>query len=154
MLTATDRVLQRRIKTEEGFRHEPYRDTRGILTIGWGSNMHHLPADELAEVWSLPNRKGLGITEEQAQVFMTADIRETLRFLAKYTWWETCSKGQQRAFADMAYQLGEARFRGFRKMLRACKRGDWAKASEEALDSLWATQTPNRARRVAKAIKG
>jgi hypothetical protein len=43
---------------------------------------------------------------------------------------------------------------GFKLMLKALARGDRAEAERQALDSDWAEQTPNRAKRVARAIGG
>lgn len=56
--------------------------------------------------------------------------------------------------ANMAYQLGVSGVLRFRKMLEALRAGDREKAAEEALDSAWATQTPERAQRVARLIRG
>jgi lysozyme len=52
----------------------------------------------------------------------------------------------------MAFQLGINGFLQFRMMRQALSRCDWLAARNEALDSLWARQTPNRARRVAEQI--
>lgn len=153
-LKPNDRTLLARIQREEDFRHVPYKDSLDIWTVGWGSNMHYLPAEELAAVWSMPNRTdGPGITEDQGRVFMLADVRFTLDYLQSLSWWPSCTRAQQLAFADMAYQLGPPRFRQFKRMLAACRRGAWDKAADEALDSLYAKQAPNRAARVAAAIR-
>jgi lysozyme len=42
----------------------------------------------------------------------------------------------------------------FKGMLEALKAGKRELAANEALDSLWARQTPERARRVAEQIRG
>jgi lysozyme len=54
----------------------------------------------------------------------------------------------------MAYQLGPSGVVAFKKMLAALEAGDRIAAAEAALDSKWATQTPNRAQRVAALIRG
>ena len=53
----------------------------------------------------------------------------------------------------MCYQMGLAGVLRFRKMIQALNRNDYGKAADEALDSLWAEQTPNRAKRVAEWIR-
>ena len=54
----------------------------------------------------------------------------------------------------MAYQLGVNGVGNFSKMLNALESGDRETAAIEALDSKWATQTPERAERVANMIGG
>jgi lysozyme len=56
------------------------------------------------------------------------------------------------ACINMAFQLGINGFLQFRMMRQALNRCNWLEARNEALDSLWARQTPNRARRVAEQI--
>jgi lysozyme len=41
----------------------------------------------------------------------------------------------------------------FKKTLAALEARDFDRAADEALDSLWARQTPNRAERIAAAIR-
>ena len=53
----------------------------------------------------------------------------------------------------MGFQLGIGGLLGFRKMWAALERSDYAQAAEEALDSRWAEQTPNRAQEVAEWIR-
>jgi lysozyme len=54
----------------------------------------------------------------------------------------------------MCFQLGFGGLLKFQKMLTCLADGDRTGAAREALDSLWAKQTPARAQRVAKMIKG
>jgi lysozyme len=54
----------------------------------------------------------------------------------------------------MVYQLGPAGLFSFRRMLAALEARDRVTAAEEALESTWAEQTPERARRVAMQIRG
>ena len=53
---------------------------------------------------------------------------------------------------NMAYQMGVPGLLRFKKMLSALEAGDWKTAEKEALDSLWARQTPRRAREVASLL--
>ena len=47
---------------------------------------------------------------------------------------------RQAALIDMRLNLGPARLRGFRNMIAAAERQDWATAALEARDSAWAKQ--------------
>jgi hypothetical protein len=52
----------------------------------------------------------------------------------------------------MAFNLGRSRMAGFRKMLAAAKRYDWAECSRQMLDSKWARQVGARADRLAAMV--
>ena len=66
----------------------------------------------------------------------------------KMPWWDTMSESAQRALANMCFQLGLNGLLAFKKMLACLEAHDYAGARREALDSTWATQTPNRAAHV------
>ena len=57
------------------------------------------------------------------------------------------------ALVIMSYQLGVSGVSKFKKFLGALDRKDWALAEREGMNSLWARQTPNRARRVMHLIR-
>jgi lysozyme len=54
---------------------------------------------------------------------------------------------RQMALADMAGNLGGPRLSKFKNMLRAIEAGNWKVAAEEAKNSKWYHQVPNRADR-------
>ena len=58
--------------------------------------------------------------------------------------WEEFSDNRKIALIDMRFNLGPSRFRGFRRMIAAIKKGDWELAGKEAMDSKWATQVKSR----------
>jgi lysozyme len=49
----------------------------------------------------------------------------------------------------MAFNLGIKRLQGFQKMLNALRRGQWQEAAAQCLDSRYARQVGNRAKRNA-----
>jgi lysozyme len=53
----------------------------------------------------------------------------------------------------MLFNLGEKRFRGFKDMIAAVKRGDWGAASLHARQSKWARQVGKRAERIEGLIR-
>jgi lysozyme len=60
---------------------------------------------------------------------------------------------QQEALTEMVFQIGRKGTLGFNKLLEALKRNDYRSAEQEALDSLWAQQTPKRAKEVAQRLR-
>ena len=77
------------LKIEESFRAKPYRDTRGILTIGYGTNIQR------------------GITPTEGEWLLRERLRKTEQDLAA-SWpsYYTLPSDVQAAVLDMAYQLG------------------------------------------------
>ena len=54
----------------------------------------------------------------------------------------------------MCYQLGVSGVSKFKKTLEYLENNEFKMASREMLDSLWARQTPNRAKKLSEIIKG
>ncbi len=125
------------LKRDEGLRLKPYRCSAGRLTIGYGRNLDDV-----------------GITHGEAEILLEHDIRRSLAALDRaLPWWRTLSGDQQRGLINMCFQLGIGGLRKFEKMLAALKDSNYNKAADEALDSLYAKQTPERAKRVAKLFR-
>ena len=53
---------------------------------------------------------------------------------------------------EMVYQMGAFGVSKFKGMLKALSEKDYKRASYEMLDSLWARQTPNRAKRMSERM--
>ncbi|SMH59498.1 glycoside hydrolase family protein [Azospirillum agricola] len=122
---------------DEDLRLKPYRCTAGKLTIGVGRNL-----------------EDVGIVREEAMLLLDNDIaRITADLDRALPWWRTLSEPRRRALANMGFNLGIDRLRGFRKMLAALEAGDCARAALEAEDSLWARQVGGRAARIIGAIR-
>ena len=129
-------------KENEGFRQTAYRDSLGRLTVGYG-----LCID--------PEVIGAGITEEEAAAILTMRLRAVRDSVARaIPDLETMPDPVQRALVEMAYQMGVGGLTGFRKMLLALEARDYETAADEALDSVWSRQTPNRAKKVTDLMRG
>lgn len=125
--------LKSDLELDEGLRLKPYEDTVGKLTIGIGRNLDDV-----------------GISEEEARHMLGNDIEWVVEELDRtMPWWRTMPEPAQRALANMAFNLGLTRLRRFKNMLAALQAGDYRKAADEALDSLWARQVKGRADRIA-----
>lgn len=96
----------------------------------------------------------LGITEDEARTLLANDLSR-IRFELDTTlpWWRGLSEGRQRALANMAFNLGIRRLLGFQAMLAALKAGNYRIAAAEALDSAWAREVGERARRIAALLE-
>lgn len=124
-------ALLSRLESEEGFRSHAYTDTRGVLTIGYGTSLK------------------FGITHREASALLKERLDVTYaRVKSELPWIVAKSEATQSATLDMAYQLGVSGLLEFHKMLTHLRLGQCKDAKREALDSAWARETPNRARRV------
>ncbi|MFD2235097.1 glycoside hydrolase family protein [Phaeospirillum tilakii] len=122
---------------DESLRLKPYRCPAGKLTIGIGRNLDDV-----------------GISREEAETLLDHDIAAlTADFDRALPWWRGLSEARQRALVNMGINLGLPRLLGFKRMLTALERGEFATAAAEALDSPWAGQVGARAQRIAALLR-
>lgn len=128
------------LRDDEGFRAEPYRDTLGYLTIGYGFLIEPGKSDgiprQVADFWLAHNIEQI-----------IADLRGLIADFDRHP------EPARRALINMAYQLGIGGLGKFRNMLASIDAGDYEQAAEHALQSRWAQQTPNRAQRVTDLLR-
>ena len=139
-----------RLKVAEGFRAKPYRDTRGILTIGYGTDIEKGLAD--GEIEWLNSHRGeqtdilkSGITKVEAEWLLRHRVAEKQREIAReWPYYAHLADQLKDALVDAAYQLGVDGLLKFHRMLAAIERSDWGAAEREARDSEWNGETPHR----------
>ena len=117
------------IKQEEGFSGTVYRCTEGFDTIGYGSRMP--------------------ITKEEAELLLEYRLKAMKAQLTGYLYDIDIKDEAWDILFNMAYQLGVKGVLNFKNMIKALKDNDYKEASIQMLDSLWAKQTPNRAKRLS-----
>jgi len=139
--------LKQQIIFEEGRRLKVYTCTEGHRTIGIGHNLDALPNQNACKI---PDE----ITDEQCDAIFGTDVYSILNDLSvRFPTIEKLDYARRDALINMAFQLGINSFMQFKGMLKAVKFQDWDVAHAHALDSLWAKQTPARAKRVAGQLK-
>jgi|SRR3990167_1005917 len=125
--------LKEALLRDEGIRLTVYNDTRGIATIGVGRN--------------LVDR---GITEEEAIWLLENDILDCEEKLIKHLEWTgELDPPRREVLLNMIFNMGIGGLIKFQKMLAALKERKYALAAKEMLNSLWARQVGNRAKRLA-----
>lgn len=134
----TDRQkLMDQLIAHEGLRLKVYLDSVGIETIGVGRNL-----------------RGKGITHAEAMMLLEHDIDEVLTdLMASFPWFLTLDPVRQRAVADMRFNLGPTRFRGFKRTLRMLSEGQYQLAAASAKDSLWFKQVKSRGVRIVHMLQ-
>lgn len=123
------------IKKEEGFSGMVYKDHLGFDTVGYGTK---LPLTEYESELILKHRLMLMIKE------LSLAKSETLNKLPN---------DKLDVIYNMMYQLGVPNLLKFKRMWSALERFEYNNASKEMLDSFWAKQTPQRAKRLSDRMK-
>lgn len=129
--------LREQLIRDEGLRLFPYRDTTGHLTIGIGRNL---------------TTKGISLDE--AEMMLDHDITTTTQALmAALPWLTTLDPIRGEVLQNMAFNLGVTGLLGFTHALEAIRTGDFPVAARALLESRWATQVHDRARRLATQLQ-
>lgn len=139
------------IKQNEGYSDKPYKDSRGIRTIGYGFNMQDKANQQLAA--RLGVRLDKPLKQQDAERLFKHSIvsaEEALRSLDED--YDTRPDDVKKALLDMSYNLGASRLNEFTSMFEALKSGDYKAAGYEVMRSLYAAQVPVRARNNAKLL--
>ena len=124
------------IKRHEGYSKKLYQDTLGYDTIGIGFLVSSLELDE--DVCDIILERRL--------------VKNELVLQRKLTYYHGLPQEVKNIIQNMYYQLGNKLF-NFVKTLHYIETGNFKAASIEMLDSLWAKQTPNRAKELSKEME-
>lgn len=142
------------IGSNEGFRGDVYRDTVGKRTVGIGFNVddpaiaRFIPSDVRLGQRSLTALEAQAIFKNRILPIATQDARSFMGEAA----FNALDPVRQSVLIDMAYNLGGPRLGQFKKFRAALEAGNFSEAAAELLNSLYARQVPNRAKRNAEMI--
>jgi lysozyme len=131
-----EQVLKQWIKGDEGFSSNPYMDSTGHVSIGWGRNLDN------------------GITVDEAELMFETDYNRSIDELKQYSWYLTAPEHVQFALVNMNFNLGIHKILTFTQMIEALINKDYKLAAQEALKSKWAQQVRNRAIQIADMMRG
>jgi GH24 family phage-related lysozyme (muramidase) len=129
-----------RVKLHEGYRANLYRDPLDpdILTGGYGHNFNEPISPSLAD-------KILSHDWEVAKNELGKAVNpEALNRLPYHKYF---------VLAELMFQLGFAKFKGFKKMIAAIHKGNIKEAARELRDSLYYKQVTNRVEELAKILE-
>ena len=134
----TPRLLDQ-LRRDEGERLHAYADHLGYLTIGVGR--------------LIDQRRGGGISADESAYLLRNDVaRVTQTLQERLPWFGALDEVRQAALINMGFQLGVAGLMAFARSLACIRDGRYAEAETHMLNSKWAQQTPQRARRVARQV--
>jgi lysozyme len=129
--------VTRQLASDEGYRGQPYRDSEGNWTIGFGHNLDAAP-----------------LTRSQCRFILKDDVaiavEDCERFIGFFT---IMAEPRQEVLVNMMFNLGWPKLKKFVKMHQALRVKDWSRAADEMLDSKWARQVKIRATNLAATMR-
>ena len=124
------------IKKHEGFSSTVYQCTEGYDTIGYGFAI-----------------KDLILDEDVSDLILMKKLHTLLqRIIIAFPWFKDADNIIKKVVINMCYQLGLRGFSKFKQTIYYLETEQYEEASIEMLDSLWAKQTPNRAKELSEQI--
>ena len=124
------------IKESEGYRASVYKCTEGYDTIGYGFAI-----------------KDLKLSEEVSEIILKEKLDKLKEGVDRnFKWVKNMPVKGQDVVYEMCYQLGIVGFSKFKRTISLLQLQDYSGASREMLDSKWAKQTPNRAKKLSEEI--
>ena len=123
-------------KKFEGLNLLPYTCPTGHLTIGYGHNLEE------------------GITLEMAETLLQADLRlAEMEVSSKVAYFNKLDEARQFVLVDMCFNMGLKKLFTFKKFFAALLKRDYPVAAREMLNSKWAVQVGNRAKKLAEIMR-
>ena len=139
--------LQKELAEDEGCKYEIYNDHLGYATFGIG----HLVTDSDLEYGQ---EIGTKVSKERVDECFKADIEITIEDCnILYSNFNDIPEEAQLILANMMFNLGRPRLSKFLKLKAAVDDEDWMEASVQMMDSKWAKQVPNRAKRLCERME-
>ena len=132
--------LTAQLNRDEGRKPAAYQDHLGFWTIGVGR--------------LIDSRKGGGLRDYEMDYLLRNDINDRIDALTRaLPWFQNLDDARKGVLLNMAFQMGTDGLLAFKNTLAEVRAGDYSTASEMMLQSKWATQTPERAMRLAVQMK-
>lgn len=124
------------LNRDEGRKRCAYQDHLGYWTIAVGR--------------LIDARKGGGLRDDEIDYLLRNDITDRINALHKeFPWFQNLDDARKGVLLNMAFQLGTAGLIGFKNTLENVACGAYSQAAKMMLQSLWAKQTPERAKRLS-----
>ena len=131
--------LTAQLTRDEGRERAAYQDHLGFWTIGVGR--------------LIDKRKGGGLREDEIDYLLRNDINDRIDQLGRrIPWFLELDGARQGVLLNMSFQMGVDGLLAFKTTLARVRAGNFSGAASGMLNSLWATQTPERAQRLAKQM--
>lgn len=129
-------IARVQIEQDEGRKDRLYLDSLGIPSIGIGRNL-----------------KDVGLRPDEIEYLYANDLKEAEAVARTMVpSFDDLSDNRKAVVLNLSYCL-RYKLSGFRKFRAALAAKDWKEAAREILDSTFAQQVPNRAKRLANQME-
>ena len=117
-------------------RFMPYKDSLGILTIGYGINLK------------------AGLDQGEVSYLLDNRIHQVMNqcVIKFHAFWYDLNDVRKQVLVNMVFNMGMPRVLKFKKMIKAFKKKDYTEAHKQMLNSKWARQVKGRAKELAKRV--
>lgn len=142
----------------EGFEPSVYKDTKGKKTIGYGFNLDDKYVQNyLKNIGYNVNKLISGkvsLNESESKTILSDLYNKSYQAASKIVKnFKELPEEVQHTLADLNYNLGTTKLRGFKRMLSALEKRDYKTAAEELKNSDYYTQTGRRAKAHYEKLK-
>lgn len=125
----------------EDVRYQPYKDSKGLYTVGVG----HLIGT------SLPKHMDRTFSPTEVNNLFESDYAKHKKIAERTPGYDKANKAGKAALIDLAFNMG-AWYKEFKKAAAALKEGDFVTASKELEDSDWYNQVGSRGPTIVSLI--
>lgn len=132
-MTPADIALPR-VKAAEGYRPDPYTDTLGNLTTGYGC---------LLRGWSEPF----------ASAVCSLQIANAEADCDGQSWYVGADVVRQSVLVELVFNMGVAKLLTFTHMIAALNAQDWSTAADELQNSVWFHQVGTRGPKLVTLLR-
>ncbi len=136
------KYLKIKIKKNEGFSTEPYKDQLGFLTIGYG----HL---------ILPKEKHLlknKISKKELEKIFNQDFKNAVNDYKTHLSQYALNTKYEELLIEMVFQMGVQKVLMFKNLLTNMRKTNKYSVCFEMMNSLWYNQTPHRVKKLIKTF--
>ena len=139
-------LLREELTIDEGMKEEIYLCSEGHPTFGIGHLIVRGDPEYGKDV-------GTKIPFDRIKQAFEQDVANCVAdCMLIFKGWDKYPEDAQRVFANMCFQLGRPRLSQFKQSIAYAENGEWEMCATEILDSRWAKQTPNRAKRLSDRL--
>ena len=150
--------LYEQISLHEGVEPGVYEDTKGKRTIGIGFNLDEASNRKKAEAVGLNVQDMISGKKTLSKKEMKMLYNESVKQAADDANAYLPKAGRQppvvqKVLIDMAFNLGRTKLNKFEEMRKALVAGDYNKAADEMVDSIWYNQVGNRSKKLEEMMR-
>lgn len=133
--------LERQLRGDEDVKPCVYRDSLGYFTIAVGRLVDS-------------RKPGAGLRPDEITYLLHNDIDDRIDALTRaLPWFQNLDDVRKGALISMAFQMGVDGLLKFKHTLALVEAGQYELAADAMEQSLWAQQTPARAKRMADQMR-